>query len=196
MITRKRIYQGVVGILTIVLLISLVFNYNYHRRVQRENQYVQSMVRQFKFYVFDAATSLGYHNAQMDYQKASAQIAAAGSELNALAQYEQMVNNQTSIVGYPPNAESIANFLSFLSRSLINENAVYNMQDGTKYTITQQEAKTMVLAINSIFIQNINENYTPQDKLESMFNQVYNNVIPGFAKNQLQTPILQFWSLN
>ena len=50
------------------------------------------------------------------------------------------------------------------------------------------------LAINAIFIKDINENDTPQDQLESIFNQIYNNVIPGFAKNELQTPML--WDLN
>lgn len=196
MIAHKRIFQGIAGALTLVLLVSLSINYNYHKRIQRENQYVQYMVHQFKFYVFDAATSLGYRNVRMNYQKASAQIAAAGSELQALCQYEQIVNKQRSVIGYPPNANAIANFLSFISRSLINQNDVYETEDGTKYTINKPQAMKIVLEINNIFIKNINDNYTPQDKIDRMFNEIYNNVIPNYVKNQFALPILQFWNLN
>jgi len=191
-INRKIMFRVVPGVLTIALIISLFINYTDYKKTQRENQYVQSLVHQFQFYVNQSAYRLGYP--PIDYPRTSAEIAAAASELEDLYQYELMVNNQNSIVGYPPHADAIANFLSFISLSLINENTVYIMEDGTKYTINKQQAKKIILEIDDIFTHNINDNYTPPDKINSMFNQIYYKIIPGFVKNQL-LPILDIWYL-
>lgn len=195
MINSKIVFRVATGIFVIVVIASLTLNYLDFKKTERQNQYVQSMVHQFKDYLYESSLRLGYHNGDpMDYPRAAAAIAAAGSELEALNAFEQGVNKQSAIMGYPPHADAIANFLSFISLSLENDSPVFLLPDGTKYELSRQQAKDLILEINDIFINNINDTFTAPNQINSMFNQIYNKIIPGVVKNQL-SPILDFPSL-
>lgn len=190
MTIRTRVWQALLTLFSIVLIVSLVMNYMHYKKTKREEQYVRLMYNQFMFDVSMAGDYLGAVNSHVDYKRAAINTADAANVLNALENYEMIVDSNNSTTTSTPHIRDIADFLSYVSLAFVNENAQYRTSNGL-VTITQPSAKSIMLKLNNILKSNMQDSNIPPDKVATVFNQI-NSLIPNDIRTQ--TSVLDFFN--
>jgi hypothetical protein len=187
----------VTAVLAVALIISVILNFRYEKQIQQDNQYASLLFNESVDNVFQAAVSLGYRNVQLNYNQASSDIAAAASELQALAQYQSTVQGQTVAPGQmsPPKISRDANYLSYIANALVNQSAEYLTLDGRKFSVTRQAGRRFVLKINSLLVKDVNISNATPHQMRVDVNRLY-SAIPSVVKTQLSLELLTFWNLN
>lgn len=182
---RKRVFTTAFIVVCIALIISLIFNSVYSKRMNREHQYSQLLTNQLIFYVSMSANNLGAINHAIDYERAAIDMADAANALNYFNGYESVVRmNNSSQVG------DIANYMSYVSLAFVNQNEKY-LVNNKMITIDRKQGRDFVLRMNHILETNMKNSNIPLDKATTIFNQIY-KLIPHDIRTK--TGILQFFN--
>ena len=175
---RRRVVSTVFIAVCLGLIISLIVNDVYSKRISREHQYTHMLYNHLMVDVYDAYPP---QSSFPGFQRAAVNMAYAASVLNDLYSQASIVDNEntttTSVI------QEDANFVSYIALALVRNNDTY-MVNGRKnsITITPQQAKNLVIKISHIIFKNVVHGFDiPDAKIGAVYHGIY-GLIPNDFK--------------
>lgn len=175
---RKRVFLGALIVMSVGLIISLIMNNIYSKRINREHQYKHLLYNKLMFDVYSAANQFRDSN-HLDFKRAAVNMADAASVLSDLGSQEQIVENRN--MTNRSRINETANFMSYVSLALVGENDSYLTGSSSQnvITITPKQAEAIVRKASAIFNKNmVNGSDIPDNKINSVYDQI-DNLIPA-----------------